>query len=208
MIGGGFIARCVFIYAEEKRQLTPYLSEVIPPDYIKTRGKLVQDLEHISLLRGQYKLLPETIAWGSKWYIEHNKKRPINLDDERFGTYLARKQTHIHKLAMVLAAAQRDELVITEKDLDEANQLVTVLEESMPKVFQQIGRTETSKHNAELIRYVQQRSVVPYTDLFRYMFRVFSTQREFDEAIAGAVRAGYITMTNEGGQIVVRAKRE
>ena len=47
----------------------------------------------------------------------------------------ARKQTHIHKLAMVIAASQRDELILTAEDISLANTMVTDLEKDMPKVF-------------------------------------------------------------------------
>ena len=50
----------------------------------------------------------------------------------RFGGYLARKQTHIHKLAMVLAASRRDELLIDEEDLALAAKMMTDLEQDMP----------------------------------------------------------------------------
>ena len=204
MIGGGFTSRCVFVYAEAKRQLIAYPSASLPPEFQEMKQKLIQDLERISLMCGPYSIEPDAYKWGEQWYEEHYKNRPAHLDNERFGGYIARKQTHIHKLAMILAASQRDELVVTKGDLVQANTLITTLEETMPKVFSQIGRTEVSKHVEELVHYVQRSGEVEYSELFRYMFRVFGGAKEFEAAIDSGIKAGMLKMLNVAGQIMVK----
>ena len=61
------------------------------------------------------------------------------MASDRYGGYIARKQTHIHKLAIVLSAAQRSTMVIEKGDLVFANEMVTALETDMARVFQSIG---------------------------------------------------------------------
>jgi hypothetical protein len=57
-----------------------------------------------------------------QWYKQHYAAtHHRDLDKDRFGGYLARKQTHIHKLAMILAAAESDTLVLTAEHLAIAN---------------------------------------------------------------------------------------
>jgi hypothetical protein len=203
LIGGGFTSRCLFVFADTKRQYVAYPSESLPPEFLDMRQKLIQDLETISRITGPYELTPETISWGEQWYETHYKTRPAHLDNERFGGYIARKQTHIHKLSMIIAASQRDERVIETDDLQSANVLVTALEESMPRVFDQIGRTEDSKHNNELIEYVRAKGRVEYTILFRQLFRIFGNARDFDAALETASRAGYIKLRKDGNSIWV-----
>jgi hypothetical protein len=198
MIGGGFTSRCIFVYAETKRQYIAYPMQNIPPEFLEMRRQLITDLESISLIAGPYEIASNALQWGEKWYEEHYKNRPAHLDNERFGGYIARKQTHLHKLAMVLAASQRSERVVTLDDLQAANSLVTALEESMPKVFSQIGRTENSRHAEELIAYVKSKGKIEYTELFRYMFRVFGSAKEFEDALESGRRAGYIQGRQEG----------
>jgi hypothetical protein len=206
MIGGGFTSRCIFIYAETKRNYVAYPARALPPEFLELQRKLVSDLESISRVAGPYEIAPEAIEWGEAWYMDHFKNRPAQLDNERFGGYIARKQTHVHKLAMVLSASQRNERVILLEDLQAANQVVTSLEESMPKVFSQIGRTEGSRHSEELIAYVRSRQSVEYTELFRYMFRVFANAREFEEALDTGRRAGLLTTPVVGNTMMVVAK--
>ena len=192
MIGGGFTSRCVFVYADSKRQFVAYPKFSLPPEFQQMRKMLIEDLEQISSIKGPYELDQETIKWGEKWYETHYKNRPPNLDNERFGGYIARKQTHIHKLAMVIAAAQRDERVVLMEDLESANALVSALETAMPQVFSQIGRTDNSRHLEEMLGYIRNRKSVSYTELYRSVIRIFPSSRELEDALAMAMRAGYI----------------
>lgn len=199
MIGGGFTSRCLFVYAEEKNQYVAYPSRRVPRDIHTTEDRLVQDLEHISVkLAGNYDLTRQAFAWGEAWYEHHYTHRPVGLDDERFGGYIARKQTHIHKLAMVLAAAQRDELVITDKDLIRANELVTELEADMPRVFNRIGKTDQSVQAERFVAYVQKRGRVTYTEAYRFLHAYFPSSKDCEEILAGCIKAGHVRFRVEG----------
>ncbi len=206
VIGGGFTSRCLFVYTEQKEKFVPYPSLVVPPDLATTQQKLVQDLEHISVnLVGGYKLNDSAIEWGSNWYKHHYSHRPEHLDDDRFGGYIARKQTHIHKLALVLAAAQRDTLVVTAEDLAVANTMVSDLEKDMPKVFSRIGRTDESVQAERFVRFVQTRGKVPYEEAYRYAHLAFPNAKDFEGIIAGAIKAGYVRIIQENDMFVLEA---
>lgn len=199
MIGGGFTSRCVFVYAHEKYKYVAYPSRAVPAGMSKIEEVLVHDLEHISAkLIGEYSLLPETIEWGEEWYKHHYLNKPKDLDDERFGGYIARKQTHIHKLAMILAASTRDELVITPDDLTTANKLVTDLEADMPAVFGKIGRTDISLQTDRLINFVKLRGEVSYEEAYRFIHAYFPSMREFEDVVSGCVRAGIFQLHQRG----------
>ncbi|MFM9587710.1 hypothetical protein, partial [Streptomyces caniscabiei] len=78
--------------------------------------------------------------------------KPEDLDDDRFQGYISRKQTHVHKTAMILAASQRDELRIEKDDLIIAAKMVTDLERDMQKIFSRIGRTNQSVQAERFIK--------------------------------------------------------
>lgn len=207
MIGGGFTSRCIFVYAEEKRRYVAYPSQHLPPEFQQMRMKLIQDLERISTLAGPYELEPAALQWGEEWYEQHYKNRPPHLNNERFGGYIARKQTHIHKLAMIMAAAQRDERVITLAELKGADALVSALEVSMPKVFAHIGRTEISRHMEELLSCIRAYGEIEYTELFKAMFRVFPSSVDFENAMKSLRSAGFIeTIPTGPSTIKVKAR--
>jgi hypothetical protein len=209
LIGGGLTSRMVFVYADQKQKYVAYLHKVVPKDYAELKAKLVADLEQIAInCVGEYRLTSEAEAWGEAWYEQHYKSpRPKNLDDERFGGYFARKQTHIHKLAMVLAAASRDDMTITREDLEIANTMVTDLEPDMAMVFSKIGKTEESYHADRLLGFIRKHGQLPYTDVFRFAHSQFPSAREFEDIFQGLVRAGFIRLATVNGVPTVFAAK-
>lgn len=208
VIGGGFTSRCLFVYAEEKYKYVAYPSLHIPRDLEDKKTRLIQDLEHISVnLLGPYTLAKDAISWGETWYEHHYKHRPEALDDDRFGGYIARKQTHIHKLAIVIAASQRDAMVIEAQDLALANEMVTDLEGDMPKVFSKIGRNDASVQAERFVKFVQTRGVVPYSQAYQFIYNHFPDARDIEGIIAGAIRSGYLILENTGNGVFLKSMK-
>lgn len=199
MVGGGFTSRCVFVYAERKRQLIAYPDEHILANFAELRTRLIQDLEQISTLIGEYRMTEGARVWGRHWYEQHSSKRPEHLDNDRFGGYLARKQTHIHKLAIVLAAAQSDHLEIRAEHLEFAESLISSLERDMPMVFSTIGQTQVTRGLSELVKIVLTKGRMNQTVLYRQLFRTMG-QKEFQEALNSAVLAGYLRIERQGNE--------
>jgi hypothetical protein len=164
MVGGGFTSRTIFVYADTKQRYVAYPGLQVPKDLETQAQSLVDDLEGISKLHGEYKLTKSAVDFGEEWYRQHYSVRAANLDPDRFGGYIARKQTHIHKLAMVLSASQGDSMLITPEHLATAHQMVTDLEPDMQFVFSKIGRSDASLHAERLINFVQQRGEVGFQD--------------------------------------------
>jgi hypothetical protein len=193
VIGGGFTSRCLFVYTDQKEKLVAYPIFHIPQGMKDVQDKLAQDLEHIaSSLVGPYHLSKGAREWGEDWYKRHYANPPPHLQDDRFGGYLARKQTHLHKLAMILAAATRDELIIQPEDLILANTQITDLELDMPKVFARIGRTEDSIQAERFIQFVTKNSPVTYQAAYSYVHSAFPFIKDFEGIVAGAVSAGLV----------------
>ena len=200
MIGGGLTSRIIFVYGATKREKIPYPSELIKSDnYERDQQLLIDDLRIIAELVGEYKLTPEAIEFGSDWYCNDLwAKRPARLASDRYDGYLARKQTHVHKLAIVLAAAQRDELVITKRDLETAINIITSLEDDMLVVFQSIGVSETSRYLTTILAYLRVLTKLDKQTLWRECYPIMTAQ-QFNEALDGGIKAGYIKMVNHGG---------
>jgi len=202
MIGGGFTSRTVFVYADQKARYNAYPGLTVPTHLREIELQLVQDLEHIStMLCGEYKLTPAAVAWGEAWYQKHYSTNDPRLDDERFGGYRARKQTHIHKLAMILAASQRDELIITPEDLSTADAWVSELERDMPLVFAKIGQDEKAYHIQRMLDSIIKAGGMRYADAYKIVHGNIPNQREFDDLVAGIVRSNQIKMLTQGAEI-------
>jgi hypothetical protein len=199
MIGGGFTSRCLFVYADKKAQLVAYPGQLVPKDMQQTAQKLVEDLAQISLMTGQYELTADALAWGNTWYSEHYASKHVNLDDERFGGYLARKQTHIHKLAMILAAAESPKLVITAEHLALADRMVSDLEPDMQFVFSKIGKSDEAVYAERLIWYVTKREGCPYSEAYRFVHAHFPKIQDFEAIVNGAIRTNQLKLAVKPG---------
>lgn len=201
MIGGGLTSRIVFVFGDKKRHLVPYPADVIPDSHFGDNTKrLVEDLCRIAELIGSYELDPKAKAWGVAWYEHHWTRRSDHMASDRYEGYIARKQTHIHKLAMVLAAASRDDLVIHEEDLVFANNMITSLETDMRRVFESIGVADTSKHVNEVLAYVRAYGGLSSGALWRHLLPVMS-QKDFDDAITAAIKANFIRCVQTAGEL-------
>jgi hypothetical protein len=195
VIGGGFTSRCLFVYTEEKAKLVAYPIYHIPPGLKETQEKLRADLEYIATnLVGPYVLSKEAREWGETWYEKHSENFKKSHHPDWYRSYLARKQTHVHKLAMILAASCRDELVIERDDLILAVKMISDLEVDMPKVFSKIGRTENSIQAERLVDFVVKNSPVPYSKAYAFIHAAFPFLRDFESIVAGAIKAGLIKM--------------
>lgn len=201
MIGGGFTSRCIFVYADKKAKLVAYPGQIVPADLKQQAQKLVEDLCWISQLSGEYKLTPEAVTWGQAWYENHYAAKHLHLDDERFGGYLARKQTHIHKLAMILAAAEGSRMIIEAEHLALANQMVTDLEPDMQFVFSKIGKSEDAVYAERLIWYVAKRNGCQYDEAYRFVHSHFPKMQDFEAVITGAIRSGYLVLKQQGSEM-------
>ena len=209
-IGGGLSSRCVFLYADEKDKYVAYVDEVVSANDAGTRQTLIHDLEHIAVnLCGPFTISPAARDWGRAWYESFWKAAKERMDDQMLEGYAARKQTHMHKLAMVLSAAKRDNLVIDAEDLQLANLMLEDLEVDMPKVFSRIGRTETSLQAERFIEIIRRRGRVPYEEVYRMVHSAFPDFRDFEGIMTGAIRSGQVTVmqTTEGIMLAANGTR-
>jgi hypothetical protein len=203
MIGGGFTSRCIFVYADAKRQFVAYPDEQASKDFLQQQQDLVHDLEIISQLVGEFTLSPDARTWGRRWYEHHWNNKPPELDNDQFGGYLARKQTHIHKLSMVLSASCRDDLVIDQSLLESAEGFVSSIESDMPQIYGRIGQNEVTKASHQIVNIVQKHRAVERQAVYAALFRTLS-YKDFEIALISAINAGKVVQTQQGSQIILR----
>jgi hypothetical protein len=199
LVGGGLTSRMVFVFADKKRQLVAYPSELInSSDYKEEEEYLLHDLFQIAELCGEYTLTSDAREWGREWYKLHwTTARTSHMASERFAGYFSRKQTHLHKLAMVLAAAKRNELVIEAEDLMEANTLITDLEVDMQHVFSSIGVSHSARVSSELLALIRNAGSISLQKLWQLCFATMAS-KDFTEAVKASVEAGYVKVTHSG----------
>jgi len=105
-----------------------------------------------------------------------------------------RKQTHVHKLAMVFAAARRNDLIITKIDLQEAVKAIEDLEPNMIQVFGSVGVSQSAKQNSTVLTLLKNHRTITNTQLWRLCYKTLS-MKDYKDALEAAHAAGYITKT-------------
>lgn len=198
MIGGGLTSRVVFVYADKKRRLIAYPADLITSsEYEQEELDLAQDLCRIGQLQGEYRLTKEAKEWGVEWYKNLWSTRPLSMASERYSGYIARKQTHLHKLAIVLAASRRDKLIIEKAELVEAEHHLVSIEEDMRHVFASIGTHSVQKFVSELLTIIKTYKKIEYSRLRRMLFNIIP-DKEFTQALQSLIAADYIKARKEG----------
>lgn len=136
-VGIGLTSRVVFVYQDTPRVRPPIpkLSEAQK----ELATLLVEDLQQIASLSGEYTFVPEAWTMYEEWY-KARVQDPNPTDDPRLDGYFERKPMHLLKLCMIVAATRRDELLIHEGDLETAMSMLEHVESGMPKVFAGVGR--------------------------------------------------------------------
>lgn len=146
-VGIGLTSRVVYVYQDTPRIKDPF--PVLSAEQIELQQLLVKDLNQIAMLSGQFELDPKAKAFYSEWY-KARLAQPNPTGDSRLNGYFERKPMHVLKLAMVVSAATKDGLVLTEFDIQHALILLEEVEERMPKVFANVGKNPLAADTDEV----------------------------------------------------------
>lgn len=198
-VGGGFTSRCVFVYGEKKENFIAYPDEHTRPDHDEVRRRLIHDLEWMSTsLVGPAKLTEAARAWGREWYREIWSTNNKRLDDDRLDGYLARKQTHMHKLALVLSVSESDSLEITDLHLQLANKMLEATEVNLDQVFSKIGRSEESMQVDRFLKFIKRYGQVSYVTAYKHIHAHFPDFRDFGGVLDGLMKSGQVKLSYKG----------
>jgi len=201
MISGGFISRCVFPYADQKQRLIAYpqgTGNSTRAVRERFREILIQKLREIRSYTGPFRMTREAMEFGEAWYSAHYSRIPIAYDSSRFSGYRERKQGHLHKLAMVLSAAESPSLTIETRHLQLADSMLSSLESDFEKVFTAVGRSATSVNADRLVAYVHLRGHVLLSEAHAAVHHLFPSSTTFADVLNGCIEAGYIAKQSNG----------
>ena len=205
MIGGGLSSRCLFIYGAEKEKYIAYVDEQVGKGDAELRLKLIQDLEQIAMLTGKFTISGPARDWGRDWYERFWRDAASRMDDQMLEGYAARKQTHLHKVAMVLSVSRGASLTIDLEDLQLANAMLEDLEADMHKVFSRMGRSEDSLQAERFIEFVRRKGSIPYAEAYQMIHTYFPDFRDFEGILAGALNSGQLKLVTTAGGIFLQA---
>lgn len=206
VLGGGFISRCIFVYAEEDQHIRGLPSLYAESTKKKDlESKLVADLQEMAAtMRGEFRYTAEAGEWYDKiWYPAHKKESRDKSAFLQMTGFLARKPGHVLKLAMILSASRDSSRVIQLADFQRAVQIIGELEKDMPKAFSKLRLGHSHGPMAfsyPLLARVATSGGLPLAQLFREMFVAYRmSKRDFEAIIQSAVEAQEIHLRTKGG---------
>lgn len=207
LVEGGLASRIIFVYEDNKQQLIAYPELLNVSERFKLEHEaLLYDLQQIANLAGQYKFTDAAYAWGTDWYEKlHERRRKMNgiSAKERYTDLLSRKQALIHKLAIILAASKRDDLVLDVDDLSDADKHVSALENNLNFVFDSIGVSNEAALSMEIINTIKRTGGVSYRSLFQAYVKTIDGAT-YKRIITHALEAGVISREPMNGDYMLR----
>lgn len=136
-IDQGFASRTLFVYETKPRFLNPEPN--ITPEMWEMKDKLLEDLNHIASLSGEFVPTEAAREWFKDWYLN---TWPNEKLDYRLSSYHSRKPLMMRKLAMLLSLAECDDLEITVDYYLMAEGLLKSIEPSMSRTFSAVGKNK------------------------------------------------------------------
>jgi hypothetical protein len=162
-IGGGLTARMILIFERTKGRT------IIWPMFPKELGeKLQHDLEHISMMHGDFKVTEKWIEVYSQWRHMQDS-HPPDLDN-RFGGYVERRAIHVLKMCMVMSASRSSEMIIDACDIERAISILEETEKRMHLAFSGVGKSRVSDILVAVWQYVGMNREVKMSRLMKQFY--------------------------------------
>lgn len=203
LIGGGFVSRCIFVYAEGVREPVAYPADLMDGSFDALRDDLVHDLSEIGNMYGQYRLSSEAHSWGTAWYQTVHQGL-VDTTSATSANFRARVQCHVHKLAMVIAAAQGDELVIDQPTLQQAAMLTENAEKALIPIFRTADALPEMVVADDVFNFVKKYKKVNRIVLYNYFRHRFRFDGDFQKALDSGRAAGKLAFLQEGNSLFIR----
>lgn len=126
---GGFASRNIYVVHDT--ELIRYPTWESPLDNDEYKAKLIEDLQQINKMTGQFKLDQEFKNKYMEWF-PINDKRNQNLKDVTLRHFMARNHTNIIKIAQVISASESNEMILTAKHWNHALEIVESINKKLP----------------------------------------------------------------------------
>ncbi len=193
-VEGGFLSRCVIVRVNKIANIAYPAETALANPWRQAFGeKLVEDLKHMAELTGPYTLAPEATEWGTNWYNTFKTETVSRLPDFMV-SWANRKQTYLHKVALLLRVSKDDTKVITLEDMQEALSYIDDIENSAQEVLGQVGMKEMARYANAIIAVVERAGGGKLAEeiVRNKTFRFIQNAYDWDQLMRGMMEAGMI----------------
>ncbi len=190
-IGHGFTSRVILVHANKKYKKVPR-----PPKLDPIIEKSID--ETFSYLSKQFDGDMKETENAAK-IIDELYDVEIKLNDPRFIYYIDRRQQHLLKLSVILAAARRSKK-IQKTDIEEANLILTYTEKFMPDALGEYGLSPLSTSKQKMLEFIQHAKAPITSNILWAVMNKDMKGVDFRNSLAELVNAQKIMLvhTNQG----------
>ena len=196
-IGGGLTSRMIFVYAGQKKATIP--DPYITPVGMIIKENLLDDLEQIITLCGEYRPTVDYIEARTEWYMINDSNPPFQ--DAIFAGYCDRRIATVSKLSIIMAASHSNNLIVTGDDFMRGVAAIEEAEQLMPMALSGIGQ---GKHADIMARLMTEIGVLKdcTLDTLMWKFRSDVTHWEMERLIASLEAMKYCMYVSNTHRVV------
>lgn len=189
-IGQGFMSRVLLVFGNKKYKNVPRPKK-LDDDIGEVLGKVLNWISYEA--DGP---MQETAE--AQEYLDSMYGQSSAVIDARFVFYAERRQAHIIKTAMCLAALRRS-MVITKEDYQEANAILTATEYYMPEALGEFGLSPLAASKQKLMEFLMHADEPISTNVLWTIMHREMKLTDFQSALMDLCNAGkvmQVTTTN------------
>jgi len=185
--GSGFTSRVVFVYEDDMDKIV--IKPAVSEKQLQVHNFLKLDLEHIKSLKGEFVTTPDFEQVYTEWRMSSARKS-LFPNEPRLDYYVQRRPAHLFKIAMIYAAARKDDMTLNGGDLKAAIASLEEAEKNMPHVFRGIGGNPLAAAQTRMMSIITKEKKLPVGNLLD-MFQNDLSASQFREVIDGLVTMGF-----------------
>ncbi len=185
-IGGGLIARMLFIYAPTMGEKV--LDDSETPYQIILKEQLKEDLTEIASLGGEFFIRDNCKEKYKEWYLAFNEAEECK--DPRFLGYFGRKPATIYKLLMIFSASRGNSKVAEIQDFERALEYLAEMERKMYYALQGFGKNNLADTQQKIMLELERKEKCDIAELM-WKFRDDVQKWEMDDIVQSLIMMGF-----------------
>jgi len=199
-VGGGLASRFIFVFHEAPTQPVP--PRRFGKEKMELLEKLQRRLQRLAALQGEFRFTEAAQEYFDERYMQFAQNEKVELAADRMTAgYGSRRCTHLLKLAMILAASERETLTIHLDDLKAADGLLATVEKGLPLMIMLITSTEHGQAVQYVLRIIIKAGNIPRREILRRVSHRLSS-RELDSVLETLNNSGMTKWVMEGREII------
>jgi len=198
--GKGFMSRLILVFGNRL-----YKEMYRPPPLSERLGAKIE--KRFNYINTQYKG-PFREAKDVDETLEKLYRVEIPIQDPRFLSWIDRRQTHLIKVAICLAAGRISE-TLDGRDIEEAHYILTETERLMPEALGEFGMSHLSLAKQRILEFINMANEPVSRQLLWLMMSKDMSQRDYESTMIDLLNADKVAeIVGETGACYVRKKKE